>query len=188
MLKGKKVILNLFYTVWGATLSLAVIYLSGFIYAVGTATAIPYVLGGIITGSLVFPFAASVYFCKTPARILYSLLITVVCVIPVFYYSYNNPVIADNVTMVFSFLTMSGLLFTSSVYLKSQGIGRVLSVNSIFMGLENLVVVAVLLSVYLILFYRYMPLIILAPVVFEFTLLFILFIGSLIKTGRGVVH
>jgi hypothetical protein len=186
--EGKRVVYDVFYSVWGAVLSLSVLYLTGFIYTVGTATAIPYVLLGVIAGSVVFPLLASVYFCKTWKRILYSLLITVACVMPVFYYSYDNPVISNNVALIFSFLSVSGLLFTASVYLKSSHTVKVKPVYSIFLGLENLVVVVILLSVYLMLFYRYMPLIILAPVAFEFVLLFILAVRSLLGKGRGALH
>ncbi len=154
-----------FLIVWNGVISISFFYFAGLLNTIGTSESIPYIIVGLISGSLFFPLLSAFYFHKSRLSVFLSAIVALLLFTAIFLYVQSNPILTYPETLVLSFASSGGVLFSTSVYFNTQEISGGLLRQSIPVGLGSLLVSVFLFSAYLFTFYRYMPLIILSALV-----------------------
>ncbi len=154
-----------FLAMWNGTISISFFYYTGLLNSVGTSQSIPYIITGLVAGSLFYPFIAALWTGRSLSGVFVSLLSAIILFVAVALYV-QYTIILDNLQiLLLSFITPAGTLFSTSVYfntsIRPAGFFR----SSLPVWLGGLLVSIILFSAYLIMFYRYMPLIILAALI-----------------------
>lgn len=158
-----------------ADLSLTIFYTTGLAATIGSSDEIPYILGGFLVGSIIFP-ACSVFF-NTERKIMLSALSVPLSFLSVWSYLRQTMIIGNNVMFLLSMLSVGGELFVVSFSSsKRWRVG-----GSIATGLASMLMLIVLLLAYAALYDTMTPLIILAayvPVLLLIAVLFTSRVGS----------
>lgn len=164
---------TLFYSLWSAVIATSFLYLSGLMDSVGTAETIPYVIGGLILGSFLFSSLSTLRYFGGLKGALYSGVLCLMMFAAVYEPVHYDMIVTNGSALLFSLLCMSGNLLTASVCRGTVYSSRRIPSTVLLLGTESLLMTTVLLSFYIALFYRFMPLIIIASTLLSFAFLFL---------------
>ncbi len=154
-----------FVAAWNGAISISFFYYSGLLNTIGTSSSIPYILAGLVCGSLLYPVLSAAWFNRSVYGVALSFLATLTLFTAVTLYIQDNAVLDNAQTLFLSFISPAGTLFSTSVYFHASGGRTGVLRPSIHVWLGGLFMAIILFSAYLITFYRYMPLIISASLV-----------------------
>ncbi len=155
-----------FLAVWNGSISISFFYFTGLLDTIGSSQSIPYMMAGTVIGSLFYPLLAAAWFGRSSRGVILSLPVAAIVFAAITLYVMYDLILNDAGTLLLSFLSPAGTLFSTSVYFNARSMPAGLLRPSLPVWLGGLLVSIVLFSAYLITFYRYMSLIILSSLVF----------------------
>lgn len=142
-----------------ASTALTLLYLTGLITTIGTSSEIPFILGGFIIGSAVFPLAGYSLFRGSRKTAAIAGAAVPIAFIVVYSVVEQSMLVGNFEMLLLSFLVVAGDMFVAPVFALREGTG---AASAIGIGLGGLFVMTIMLIVYAALFDSHMPLIILS--------------------------